>query len=486
MRIAALPQHVRLRSRRLPLLCITALLTLQANRIVEAVVGPAEISEAHASFLAERFAPKLIFHPNEQFFPSSPLFSLEDTTGQDGQSLEAGDLLEILGTPEQRREQYLALNLREKARLATVYYRVNRLPTAIVIEYWFYYIWNDYSARPGLVPFWFNGSHPNDLEHLHIVLEPDPEVPASSDAFQATSVRLATIYVSAHDGVAPANRYYSNGETHDGETHLIVELGSHAAGTDANRDGVFTPGDDGESGYKILWGIRDRGFTWSRYNPAYMDSRANGDAVSFCPNESSRRTVCPSNSLSYQLVPVAQLYRQFDELALSREQYQHAFETKVHPLKRFFGRSNGDYEKLVIPPASAPERESSIDNFSSTERGVMFGLTTVGFDPGVFFGERYSFLHGSKFIPDLLLQADPVLTFGGQGLFSTAALASYPISAMSKVLIGVGFISDFEESQWDLIAGLEFRPGGFRLSVTGRTLGKVTESVLDLRLFYFF
>ena len=116
----------------------------------------------------------------------------------------------------------------------------------------------------------------------------------------------------------------------------------------------------------------------------------------------------------------------------------------------------------------------------------MFGITTVGFDPGIFFGGRYSFLHGSKFIPDLLLQVDPVLTIGGQGLFSTAALASYPISAMTKLLAGVGFVTDFEESQWDLVGGLEFRLGGFRLSVTGRTLGEVTESALDLRLYYFF
>ena len=70
--------------------------------------------------------------------------------------------------------------------------------------------------------------------------------------------------------------------------------------------------------------------------------------------------------------------------------------------------------------------------------------------------------------------------------FSTAALASYPISAMTKLLAGVGFVTDFEESQWDLVGGLEFRLGGFRLSVTGRTLGEVTESALDLRLYYFF
>ena len=39
-----------------------------------------------------------------------------------------------------------------------MYYRVTRASETIVLEYWFYYVWNDYSARPGLFPFWFNGT----------------------------------------------------------------------------------------------------------------------------------------------------------------------------------------------------------------------------------------------------------------------------------------------------------------------------------------
>ncbi len=113
-------------------------------------------------------------------------------------------------------------------------------------------------------------------------------------------------------------------------------------------------------------------------------------------------------------------------------------------------------------------------------------MTTVISDPGVFFGGRYSFLHGKKFIPDLMLQADPVLTISGKGYFSTAALASYPISVMTKVFGGIGFVTDFGERQWDWIAGLEMKLGGFRVSVTGRTLGPVTRSALDVRLYYFF
>ena len=487
MRISDLTVLVRLCSERFPLFCVTALLVFHSNRAGEAAFASTETTETPDSSLAERFAPLLVFHPEEQFFPSSPLFSLAGNPAKRSVSnVDSAELLRRLGAPEQRREQYLALNLQEKADLAKVYYRVNRLPTSTVIEYWFYYVWNDYSARPGLFPFWFNGSHPNDLEHVHVVLEPDTARPESTVGLQPSGVRMKTMYVSAHQGVAPANRFHPNGESHDDRTHLLVELGSHAGAADANRDGMFTPSRDGESGYKILWGIRDKGITWSRYDPAYMVSRGNGDAVLFCQTGSAAGKDCPTDSFPYRLAPVEQLHGEFEELDLSREQYEKAFETKVHPIKRFFGKSNGDSEKLVRPPTAVPDREKAIDNFSSTERGVMFGITTVGFDPGVFFGGRYSFLHRSKFIPDLLLQADPVLTIGGEGLFSAAALASYPVSAMTKLMGGVGVVSDFDESQVDLIAGLEFRLGGFRLSVTGRTLGKVTESALDLRLYYFF
>ena len=96
-----------------------------------------------------------------------------------------------------------------------------------------------------------------------------------------------------------------------------------------------------------------------------MDSRDNGDSVLFCHAESNGRHGCPSNSFPYHLVPVDELYRHFDYFDWSSEQYKQAFETKVHPFKKFFGKSNGDSEKLVLPPATVADQERAIDNFSS-------------------------------------------------------------------------------------------------------------------------
>ena len=36
-----------------------------------------------------------------------------------------------------------------------------------MVEYWFYYVHNRYRIRGNLLPIWVDGSHPNDLEHVH-------------------------------------------------------------------------------------------------------------------------------------------------------------------------------------------------------------------------------------------------------------------------------------------------------------------------------
>ncbi len=451
-----------------------------------AMASQAAATATDAADLAARFAPQLVFHPLEEFFPSSPLFVLEAGSRPNSPPLSREDALATLGTAEERRDAYLALELEQKARLATVYYRINELPSATVIEYWFYYVWNEYSAREGLFPFRFNTSHPNDMEHMQVVLRGDRRVgPDESDA-GADALVPEVMYVSAHEGIAPSNRYYFDADEPADGVSLLIERGSHAAGADADRDGVFTPGPDGESGYKMLWGVRDRGVAWSWYKPSYMDRRDNGDAVRLCPDVPAA-AVCPEGSFSYRLAPVDELYGRFNELGLSRSEIEAAFENDVSAFKRFFGRSNGDAEKLVLPPPPLPDKPTvPINGFSSTERGFMFGATTVTSAPGFFFGARYSFLTGSRFVPDLMLQVDPVLTIDGEGFFSSAAMLSYPIGAVTKVIGGVGFVTDFDEDQWDWIGGFEFKLSGFRISFTGRTGGNVTNSAMDLRLYYFF
>lgn len=162
------------------------------------------------------------------------------------------------------------------------------------------------------------------MEQVLVVLEPDPEDHGSWTEVQGRRVRPETIYVTAHKGKAPTNRYdFPKGGDPNGKAHVLVELGSHAAGTDTDRDGLFIPVVDGESSDKILWGVRHRRYIWTRYSPEYMD---HGNAVFFCYGEESFEgeggyvRCMPSGCFSYRLTPAEKLYCHFKQLALTNQE----------------------------------------------------------------------------------------------------------------------------------------------------------------------
>ncbi|MGW8179226.1 MAG: hypothetical protein ACWGQW_10770, partial [bacterium] len=243
------------------MLCIYLILHLSFVRVTGADPPDAQslhelelVSKEEAVDLVYRYAPTLAFHPEEQYFPCSPLFPLENDEKSEIPPLER------LGTVQSRKAHYLGLSLKEKASLARVYYRVRELNIAskekLIIDYWFYYIWNEYHVRGGLFPVWLDRRHPNDLEHIHLVFGKEPG--SDTDVGEPASYKdfhLEAVYSSAHEGRIPSNRYYREARESQMNSHFLVELGSHASAPDANRDGVFTPGTDGRSGYKILWGV---------------------------------------------------------------------------------------------------------------------------------------------------------------------------------------------------------------------------------------
>src|SRR6185295_5440467 len=107
--IRAIRRHYRL----LPYLCFGVFCWIVFSlRHVEAFAEPStpELTAEEQSGLAERFAPILVFHPEEEYFPCSPLFAFEAGNPKSASSL--------LGTPESRTERYLALTLDERAKLA--------------------------------------------------------------------------------------------------------------------------------------------------------------------------------------------------------------------------------------------------------------------------------------------------------------------------------------------------------------------------------
>ena len=446
------------------------------------------LSSEEAKRLAQQFAPIFVFHGDEQYFPCNPLFPIEGEIESDS------DPLELLGTAESRKEKYLALPLDKKARLAKVYYRVRRLDpgskTGLVLDYWLYYVWNHYRARGGLFPVWFDRSHPNDLEHIHLIVESRREL--ESDHEEPTSesgIVVHAIYASAHEGTIPANRYCSSPQGLSGRPQILVELGSHASAPDIDRDGLFTPGVDGGSGYKMLWGIRDRGITWLKYSSSYADTRSGEDSIVFSP-ESAAQDENTSRRFTYQLVSVSELAEEFDQLGMSKAERAAIFEKRIHWLQWVTGRSNGDSGKLLIPPDPKTEGESvGLNGFSSTERGIILGGTSLADSPGLYLGGRYGFLHGTHYIPDFVFEFDGILTTNGKTYLATDFLLSYPLSVSAKVMGGVGLLTDsisFKNSQWDWVAGLEVRFGHIQCYGGVRSHGPVNGEVIDIRLAYFF
>lgn len=464
-----------------------------------------ELTPEEQSRLAERFAPWLVFHYLESYFPCNPLFPFELEGVAPSHELKDGrSAVSILGTPESRTESYRALTLEEKARLAVIYYRAypvtKQSEELIVVEYWLYYVQNTYRVRNNVIPVWFDGSHPNDLEHIHIVLKSQPgstprKSESGSDAGDAPFI-VKEVYSSAHNGTTPANRYRYSEQEEPGQSRFLVELGSHAIAPDIDRDGLYTPGRDGDSGYKILWGIRDKGITWPQYNQSYMTPRLEQDSTIFShaspgPLHGQESVAdLPNSHFFYRLIPVKELVEDFDALGLTSKQREEVFENSVDCFQQAFGRSNGNAEKLLLPPDHEIDRSSfGIKDFSSTERGFLFGVTTLAPLPGVYLGGRYAFLHGIKYLPDLLFEADGILEGDGQTYLSTQALLTYPIDPSIKIMGGGGLITDsirFNRRQWDWIVGGEIRLGDFLVTVTARSTGPIIQSGYDFRWSYCF
>jgi hypothetical protein len=442
--------------------------------------------------LAEQFAPRFVFHRSEEYFPVSPLFLIEGNMAAEPGS--DPDVRALLDTPESRGDRYRSLTRVEKAELATVYYRAYPIRSdkgdRIVLEYWLYYVENDYRVRGNLLPFWFDGSHPNDLEHIHLSLRALPDtlqLAGSLSDGSAEGFVVDEVYASAHEGSIPANRYQYPEEGYAGNVQILVELGSHAMAPDIDGDGLFMPGTDGDSGNKILWGIRDRGITWVPYNSDYMDARAE-DAVVLEGPRAGEDPRAPDDR-SYRLVPVETVQAQFRQLSLSESQREYAFEEDMHWFRRVFGGNNGSSESLLAPPPAAIDSSTiGVDGASSIERGVFLGAAISVGEPAAFLGGRYSFLLAPRYLPDIVFEADGTLT-GDGGYIGSRFLLSYPMDGSTRFFGGTELLADsisFRSRQWAWVGAVEARLGRMRVRLILRSDGPVARLPKELRLAYFF
>jgi hypothetical protein len=299
------------------------------------------------------------------------------------------------------------------------------------------------------------------------------------------------VYASAHEGKIPANRYRYQDGGHSEPTRFLVELGSHALAPDIDGDGVFTPGIDGDSGARILWGIRDSGFTWPRYHPDYMDSRSSADAPKFMHAEAVDSVIAEGSEeletagYSYRLLPVGVLEEQFERLALTDAQRKRAFEKQVYWFKRVFGGDNGRSHKLLTPARPEIRRNAvGVKGVPSIERIRLAGSVLNLNDPGLFVGGRYTFVQGARYLPDVVFQVDGVLA--KRKYLSSQLLLSYPIDAITSVMVGRALLTNspkFAERQWDWVGAIEIRLGEMRFAAVTRSVGPISGVSKEFRLF---
>jgi len=408
--------------------------------------------------LARAFAPTLVFHPREDYFPESSMDSLAGESSIEGW--------------EERVAHYRSSSLQNRLQRAALAYRVfSRLENGqveVVIEYWCYYVYNAFTVRGGWLPYKIADNHPNDLERLYLVLRPSavgwPSENASDDTWARASFRIHRIVANAHDGSIPPNQY----TTHAGESlavpiTVLVERGSHAMAPDIDNDGRFTPGIDSTAILKLQWGIRDSGSTWGWYRDSYMDGR-DASSVRLCgpigvggtPDSDCRR---------YALYPAEDLQRWFKELQLSAQD-RHEVVGRTPWLVRAFGDVH--VENLMVPadPANGHHLDKMLRRRSQAEEGFLVGFTTVDHDPTLVVGRRDFWEIPTRHAPDIVTEANALMPNDRKTLVEATLWGSYSLDAITNVLFGFGYFS--ESGSPSPIVGSELRIGRFRVRPSWR------------------
>ena len=183
--------------------CAAVFLAVPGLQAAEAT-PPVLLSAAEQEAIARAFAPDLLFHPLEEFFPMSSMLPLGGAGSPRGADSWRARLAE-----------YRGLSRAEKLHRASLGYRVfSRAPRGepeVVIEYWCYYVYNAFTVRVGWFPFPVPDNHPHDLERLYLVLTPTSSARGAErppdDVWARGAFRIKQVIGNAHDGSIPPNQY---------------------------------------------------------------------------------------------------------------------------------------------------------------------------------------------------------------------------------------------------------------------------------------
>ena len=425
--------------------------------------------------MATAFAPTLVFHPLEEYFPTNsvPLSAYDDLFTAQPEGWPA------------RVARYRGLSATEKLQRAAIAYRVfsrvERGRLEVVIEYWCYYVYNAFTVRGGWLPYRVKDNHPHDLERVYLVLTPTPTTEAAGTeqshadvAWARRSFQIRSVIANAHDGSIPPNQYDARDEdVLTPPLTLLVERGSHAMAPDINQDGRFTPGVDSTATPKMLWGIRDNGSTWGWYRASFTDRR-DSSAVRLCgPVTDADRA--ESACTRYTLYPGDDLQRWFGSFQLSPDDRR-----EILGRTSFLVRTFGDVriEKLMVPmdPPDGRMLTRMLRRRTTTEAGFVAGFTTVRNSPAIVLGRRYLWHVQSRYAPDVMAEALATFPTGERRSVEATMWGSYNLDAITNLLFGAGYYSEGEPA--DVAAGVDLRIGRWRVRPTWR----FRETALNARV----
>ena len=441
-----------------------ALLTAAAP----APLPPPELPVAQQERLARHFAPTLVYHPDERFFPVSPV-TLATTSGDapsGGADIEPVDV---------RIARYLGLERSAKLALGAVFFRVTVRSAEgrrrIGLEYFFYYLGNPYRSRSGIIPIPVNLWHPHDLEHVLFVVD----FPLDTDLTTARPEQghIVAIYPSAHGDAMPDNVLHATGAVSLAvPVRLLVELGSHAMSVDANGDGLFTPRVDADGPHKFTWGIRDHGTPWSWYQTSDMDARGS-DAVVL-------------GGATYRLAPAAEMAAAFEAVVRSPSFVKES--GRASWAVRSFGEASSD-ELLAVPPLERnPDAAYGARAAARQDRGFTVGTSIDLSQIGICAGGRWLFATPSL-LPDVMVDAEGVLTKDGRAYSVVDVLATYRLDFVTRLFVGAGPTVQWwsltrHEVEWDWVAGAEFQFGRLLVRAAWRRIGVLKGTGHEVRVSY--
>jgi hypothetical protein len=436
------------------------------------------VNADEAGVLARAFAPMLVFHAAERYFPVSPLFPM-DTRSEPWDDDQA---IAELGTPDERVRVYDELTRDDKIAHASLAYRVFATTAhgrpRVAVEFWCHYVFNDYTFRGGLVGWSAEDNHINDLERVIFELERiHVRGPISSIDSARRAYVIRRIIASAHDGSVSANVLdVDPARPVTPPVAIVVEKGSHAMAPDVNDDGRITQGIDVNDA-KFLWGIRDHGEGGVRYRPVFTDERTTGARL--CDTETS---AIDHRCDPYALQSAEELQEWFHGPNLTESARDRSV-GRTGWLFRWFG--DVKVEELRIPRDRATRDviTSMTDRRASQEGGLSIGTTVGRSLQPLALGARWAWITPGRWTPDLLASGQVLLDnrLGAVGT-EVSAMGFYQLDLVTKALAGVTWVErlDIPQRTLDVLVGVEFRIGRLRIRPNTTVRGVVKGTQFSL------